>query len=63
MRIRTLALLLCLAALSVLACSTWLAGLGEQGDPGRDAWVLPDQMGGVYRKQCKVCHGADLAGS
>ncbi len=63
MRVRLLALLLCLAALCVLACSTWLAGLGQQGDPARDAWVLPDEMGGIYRKQCKVCHGAELGGS
>ncbi len=33
------------------------------GDPDRDAWVLPDQMGGIYKAQCAVCHGPDQEGS
>ena len=37
-------------------------GDGES-DPGRDAWVLPDQMGGIYREHCAVCHGAKLEGA
>lgn len=36
---------------------------GEGSDPGRDAWVLPDQMGGIYREHCAVCHGAKLEGA
>jgi len=35
----------------------------EEGDPARDAWVLPDQMGAIYQKQCAVCHGAKLEGA
>ena len=37
---------------------------GEDGsDPARDAWVLPDLMGGIYQGQCAVCHGAELQGA
>ena len=35
----------------------------DEGDPGRDAWVLPDEMGGIYKAQCAVCHGPALGGS
>ena len=35
----------------------------EEGDPGRDAWVLPDEMGDIYQAQCAVCHGASLEGA
>ena len=35
----------------------------EGGDPGRDAWVLPDEMGGIYTAQCAVCHGPNQEGS
>ena len=35
---------------------------GEEGDPGRDAWVLPDEMGAIYQAQCAVCHGTDQEG-
>lgn len=38
-------------------------GQSEEGDAARDAWVLPDQMGGIYQLQCAVCHGAELAGA
>ena len=34
-----------------------------EADAGRDAWVLPDEMGGVYEAQCAVCHGKDLEGA
>lgn len=34
-----------------------------EGDPGRDAWVLPDEMGTIYAAQCAVCHGASQEGS
>lgn len=34
-----------------------------EGDPGRDAWVLPDEMGGIYRAECAVCHGKQQEGS
>ncbi|MCE2390174.1 MAG: PQQ-dependent sugar dehydrogenase [Proteobacteria bacterium] len=29
----------------------------------RDAWVLPDLMGGIYARHCAVCHGAQLEGA
>ena len=32
-------------------------------EAGRDAWVLPDEMGGIYVAQCAVCHGQDFEGS
>jgi len=35
----------------------------EEGDPARDAWVVPDEMGGIYQAQCAVCHGAALEGA
>lgn len=35
----------------------------EEGDPARDAWVLPDEMGGIYAAQCAVCHGANQEGA
>lgn len=35
----------------------------SESDPGRDAWVLPDEMGGIYKTQCAVCHGKDHRGS
>lgn len=35
----------------------------DGSDPARDAWVLPDLMGGIYERQCAVCHGADLEGA
>ena len=35
----------------------------DKSDPGRDAWVLPDEMGGIYKTQCAVCHGRELHGS
>jgi glucose/arabinose dehydrogenase/mono/diheme cytochrome c family protein len=38
-------------------------GSEEESDPGRDAWVLPDEMGGIYKAQCAVCHGANHEGS
>ncbi len=34
-----------------------------EGDPARDAWVLPDEMGAIYGAQCAVCHGRDQEGS
>ena len=35
----------------------------EEGNPGRDAWVLPDEMGAIYREaQCAVCHGRESRG-
>ena len=34
-----------------------------EGDPARDAWVLPDEMGAIYAAQCAVCHGPDQRGS
>lgn len=39
------------------------SGPAEEGDPGRDAWVLPDEMGGIYQAQCAVCHGKNHEGS
>ena len=30
----------------------------DGSDPARDAWVLPDLMGGIYERQCAVCHGS-----
>jgi glucose/arabinose dehydrogenase/mono/diheme cytochrome c family protein len=56
--------------LSLLACHH-LTQVGDgdaapdedESDPGRDAWVLPDQMGGIYKAQCAVCHGPELEGS
>ncbi len=57
------------ATLLALACTALFiacaAGAEQEsgGDPARDAWVLPDQMGGIYAKQCAVCHGADLEGA
>ncbi len=39
------------------------ADAGDESDPGRDAWVLPDEMGGIYKAQCAVCHGKQLEGS
>ena len=35
----------------------------EEGDPARDAWVLPDEMGAIYAAQCAVCHGPEQEGS
>jgi glucose/arabinose dehydrogenase/mono/diheme cytochrome c family protein len=35
----------------------------EEGDPGRDAWVLPDEMGALYQTQCAVCHGKGFEGA
>ena len=56
-----------LAGLTALACHPLLRSgddpSGPEGDPGRDAWVLPDEMGGIYEAQCAVCHGRNHAGS
>lgn len=61
-----------------LLIATFVAGCGSVGpeadgastlavaddaDPGRDAWVLPDEMGNIYAAQCAVCHGANLEGA
>ncbi len=35
----------------------------DDADPGRDAWVVSDEMGGIYKTNCAVCHGKDFAGS
>ncbi len=35
----------------------------DEGDPSRDAWVLPDEMGAIYTAQCAVCHGAAFEGT
>ncbi|MEZ4352582.1 MAG: PQQ-dependent sugar dehydrogenase [Myxococcota bacterium] len=32
-------------------------------DDARDAWVLPDEMAGVYTANCAVCHGEGFEGS
>ena len=29
----------------------------------RDAWVVPDLMGGIYATHCAVCHGAQFEGA
>ncbi len=34
-----------------------------KGDPARDAWVVPDEMGSIYTANCAVCHGKELEGS
>jgi mono/diheme cytochrome c family protein len=36
-----------------------------QGDRqgGQDAWVAPDEIGGLYQAQCAVCHGENLEGA
>ena len=39
------------------------ASTEDDSDPGRDAWVLPDEMGGIYAEHCAVCHGANLEGA
>ena len=57
---------LALCALVTLACHAGTFGGAtneDEGDPGRDAWVLPDEMGGIYKAQCGVCHGANQEGS
>ena len=35
----------------------------EEDTHGRDAWVPPDLVGGVYQEHCAVCHGEDLQGA
>lgn len=35
----------------------------EKGDPARDAWVVPDEMGKIFAANCAVCHGQALEGS
>ena len=64
--------LVSIAVLSAVACRPLapaaLDAPGEaqtepEGDPGRDAWVLPDEMGAIYAAQCAVCHGAHQEGS
>lgn len=48
------------------AISAETAGVAEreeEGDPARDAWVLPDEMGTIYKAQCAVCHGRHQEGS
>jgi len=55
----------------VSVCFLWAAlvvlGPGpassEEDTSGRDAWVPADQVGGVYEKECQVCHGAGLEGT
>lgn len=39
------------------------AARAEEGDPARDAWVVPDAMGGLYAANCAVCHGKAFEGS
>jgi glucose/arabinose dehydrogenase/cytochrome c553 len=55
-----------LLMLTPLSCTLMTHG-GEEGsaenDAGRDAWVLPDEMGDIYKAQCATCHGRDLEGS
>lgn len=60
--IRWLVLLVALAAIALVA-SAQPPSEDEEADPARDAWVLPDQMGGIYKAQCAVCHGAKLEGA
>jgi glucose/arabinose dehydrogenase len=38
-------------------------GVDPDSQDSRDAWVLPDLMGGIYAKQCAVCHGDALQGA
>ena len=58
----------CLAA-ALSGCQNPASRLGTagpeetEGDPARDAWVLPDEMGAIYAAQCAVCHGPDQRGS
>ena len=56
-----------ICAFMLSACQGGLfGGSGEnesESDPGRDAWVLPDEMGGIYAAQCAVCHGDNQEGS
>lgn len=40
-----------------------VAAIEDESDPGRDAWVLPDEMGAIYKAQCAVCHGQNLEGA
>ncbi|MCH2170297.1 PQQ-dependent sugar dehydrogenase [Myxococcota bacterium] len=35
----------------------------EMMEDSRDAWVAPDEMGGIYEAQCAVCHGAGMEGT
>ena len=65
-------LLLSLAVLDTPLACHHMAQLGsdttpdatdEEGDRGRDAWVLPDEMGGIYKANCAVCHGQQQEGS
>ncbi|MFP8876356.1 MAG: c-type cytochrome, partial [Myxococcota bacterium] len=35
----------------------------EEDTHGRDAWVPPDLVGGVYQEHCAVCHGNELQGA
>ena len=49
-----------------LAASAWAAGedgIDPDSDDHRDAWVLPDKMGGIYAEHCAVCHGSSLEGA
>lgn len=56
--------ILCLAAaVAVSAAIEEPEDLSDSEDPGRDAWVLPDQMGTIYEAQCAVCHGPNLEGA
>lgn len=59
-------------ALLTVACENTLVGDADgaggggstsEGDIARDAWVLPDEMGGIYAASCAVCHGDSLEGS
>jgi len=67
MRTRHILLGLVLTTTFLLACEALRepnpAPAEEEGDPARDAWVLPDEMGGIYTAQCAVCHGATQEGS
>ena len=57
-----------LAVTPALWCIT-LVGLSmspasaQEDTSGRDAWVPADQIGGLYEKECAVCHGGALEGT
>jgi len=59
---RRIPLLLVACLVAPLAGSA-AAGDEEEDTLGRDAWVLPDEVGALYAEHCAVCHGDALEGA
>lgn len=64
------AIMIALSAMTLVVaggCSSGRPSSSEVEDElsaqaGRDAWVEPDEMGGLYAANCAICHGKNLEG-